>query len=98
MLCRAQVKWKQIRPDVWVALRGAFTDPFDMLEEKCANMMRDWLLGVSHLEALEVNAKGFTKLEYQCMAELNNGREYGVAILGIEITTLRFPHIDQQDE
>jgi len=98
-LCRAQIKWKQIRPDIWVAFRGAFTDPFDMLEEKLANMMRDWSLGVTHLEALEEKAKGFTKIEYQWMAELNNtGREYGVAVLGIEITTLRFPHIDQQDE
>ncbi len=98
-LCRAQIKWKQVRPDIWVAFRGAFTDPFDMLEEILANMMRDWLLGVTHLEALEEKAKGFTKVEYQWMAELNNtGREYGVAVLGIEITTLRFPHIDQQDE
>ena len=98
-LCRAQIKWKQARPDVWVALRGAFTDPFDMLEEKCANMMRDWLLGVSHLEALREKAQGFAKVEYQWMAELNNtGREYGVNVMGIEITTLRFPHIDQQDE
>ena len=34
-LCRAQIKWKQVRPDIWIASRGAFTDPFDMLEEKC---------------------------------------------------------------
>ena len=33
-LCRVQIKWNQTRPDVWVAQRGAFTDPFDMLEEK----------------------------------------------------------------
>lgn len=98
-LCRVQIKWKQIRPDIWVSSRGAFTDPFDMLEEKCANMMRDWLLSVSHSEALAEKAKGFTKVEYQWMSELNQtGREYGVSVLGIEITVMRFPHIDSQDE
>lgn len=98
-LCRAQIKWKQFRPDIWVSQRGAFTDPFDMLEEKCANMMRDWLLSVAYADALEEKAKGFTKVEHQWSTELNDaGREYGVKVLGIEITTLRFPHIDKQDE
>lgn len=98
-LCRVQIKWKQTRPDVWVAQRGAFTDPFDMLEEKCANMMRDWLLSVAYLDALAEKAKGFTKVEHQWSSELNDtGREYGVRVLGIEITTLRFPYIDKQDE
>lgn len=98
-LCRAQIKWKQFRPDIWVANRGAFTDPFDMLEEKCANMMRDWLLSVSHVEALQEKSHGFTKVEYQWTKELNDtGLEYGVQVLGIEITILRFPHIDKQDE
>lgn len=98
-LCRVQIKWKQFRPDIWVANRGAFTDPFDMLEEKCANMMRDWLLSVAHLDALKEKAQGFTKVEHQWTAELNDtGREYGVEVLVIEITTLRFPHIDKQDE
>ena len=98
-LCRAQIKWKQARPDIWVSMRGAFTDPFDMLEEKCGNMMRDWLLSVPHESALEEKAKGFTNVEYQWTSELGNaGRGYGVEVLGIEITTLRFPHIDKQDE
>lgn len=62
-------------------------------------MMRDWLLSVAYLDALEEKARGFTKIEHQWSAELNSaGREYGVAVLGIEITTLRFPYIDQQDE
>ena len=98
-LCRAQIKWKQTRPDIWVSQRGAFTDPFDMLEEKCANMMRDWLLSVPYLDALEEKAHGFTKVEHQWSKELNDcGCEYGVQVLGIEITTLRFPNIDKQDE
>ena len=98
-LCRAQIKWKQFRPDIWIAQRGAFVDPFDMLEEKCANMMRDWLLSVPYLDALEEKAKGFTKVEHQWSTELNDcGSEYGVKVLGIEITTLRFPNIDKQDE
>jgi hypothetical protein len=98
-LCRVQIKWKQDRPDVWISYRGAFTDPFDMLEEKCANMMRDWLLSVTHIEALSEKSHGFTKVEFQWMSELNDtGREYGVSVLGIEITVMRFPHIDSQDE
>ncbi|CAB9508684.1 expressed unknown protein [Seminavis robusta] len=98
-ICRAQIKWQQVRPDVWVAHRGAFTDPFDMLEEKCANMMRDWLLSVPYADALEEKSKGFTKVEHQWSAELNDtGRVYGVKVLGIEITTLRFPSVDKQDE
>ena len=98
-LCRVQIKWKQDRPDIWVSYRGAFTDPFDMLEEKCENMMRDWLLSVTHIEALAEKSHGFTKVEFQWMSELNDtGREYGVSVLGIEITVMRFPHIDSQDE
>jgi hypothetical protein len=98
-LCRAQIKWKQFRPDIWISMRGAFTDPFDMLEEKCANMMRDWLLSVPYLDALEEKSKGFTRVEHQWSSELNGAcRGYGVQVLGIEITTLRFPHIDKQDE
>jgi len=98
-LCRAQIKWKQVRPDLWVSHRGAFSDPFDMLEEKCANMMRDWLLSVKYLDALDEKADGFTKVEHQWSAELNDtGREYGVEVVNIEITTLRFPTIDKQDE
>lgn len=98
-LCRAQIKWRQTRPDVWIAQRGAFTDPFDMLEEKCANMMRDWLLSVPHKDALEEKAKGFTKVEHQWTTELNDlAQTYGVEVMGLEITTLRFPIIDKQDE
>jgi regulator of protease activity HflC (stomatin/prohibitin superfamily) len=98
-LCRVQIKWKQVRPDIWVAQRGAFTDPFDMLEEKCANMMRDWLLSSTHQEALVEKAKGFATVEHQWTSELGEaGLSYGVEVLGIEITTLRFPHIDKQDE
>jgi regulator of protease activity HflC (stomatin/prohibitin superfamily) len=98
-LCRAQIKWKQNRPDIWVAYRGAFTDPFDMLEEKCANMMRDWLLSVEYLDALKEKAKGFTKVEHQWSKELNDTAfEYGVQVIGLEITTLRFPNMDAQDE
>jgi len=98
-LCRAQIKWRQVRPDIWVSQRGAFTDPFDMLEEKCANMMRDWLLSVPYSDALKEKAQGFTKVEHQWSKELNDtGRVYGVEVMGIEITTLRFPNIDKQDE
>ena len=98
-LCRAQIKWHQFRPDIWVSQRGAFTDPFDMLEEKCANMMRDWLLSVPYVDALEEKAQGFTKVEHQWSDELNEtGHVYGVKVLGIEITTLRFPNMDKQDE
>ena len=62
-------------------------------------MMRDWLLSVAYLDALEEKGKGFSKVEHQWSTELNDtGREYGVEVLGIEITTLRFPHIDAQDE
>lgn len=98
-LCRIQIKWKQTRPDIWVTHRGAFTDPFDMLEEKAVNMMRDWLLSVQYADALEEKAKGFTKVEHQWSAELNGaGRKYGVQVLNIEITALRFPSIDIRDE
>ena len=70
-----------------------------MLEEKCANMMRDWLLSVPYLDALDEKAQGFTKVEHQWSTELNDtGRVYGVEVMGIEITTLRFPHIDKQNE
>jgi hypothetical protein len=64
-LCRVQIRWKQFRPDIWVANRGAFTDPFDMLEEKCANMMRDWLLSVPYVDALAEKSQGFTKIEHE---------------------------------
>lgn len=98
-LCRVQIKWRQFRPDIWVSNRGAFTDPFDMLEEKCANMMRDWLLSVTYSEALQEKSTGFTKVEFQWTSELSEtGREYGVQVLDIQITILRFPHIDKQDE
>ena len=98
-LCRIQIKWQQVRPDIWVTHRGAFTDPFDMLEEKAVNMMRDWLLSLPYIDALEEKAKGFTKVEHQWSAELNGaGRKYGVQVLNIEITTLRFPSIDLRDE
>lgn len=59
----------------------------------------DWLLSVKYVEALEEKAKGFTRVEHQWSKELNDtGREYGVQVLDIQITTLRFPHIDKQDE
>lgn len=97
--CRIQIKWQQTRPDIWVSHRGAFTDPFDMLEEKAVNMMRDWLLSVSYTDALEEKATGFPKVEHQWSSELNAaGRKYGVPVLNIEITTLRFPSIDMRDE
>jgi len=98
-ICRAQIKWKQFRPDIWIAQRGAFTDPFDMLEERIANMMKDWLLSVHYTEALEEKASGFAKVEHLWSTALNQtGREYGVSVLAIEITALRFPTADSQDE
>ena len=98
-LCRIQIKWRQIRPDIWVTHRGAFTDPFDMLEEKAVNMMRDWLLSVPYTDALAEKAQGFTRVEHQWSTELNGaGRKYGVEVLNIEITTLGFPSIDLCDE
>lgn len=98
-LCRVQIKWTQQRPDLWISHRGAFTDPFDMLEEKCGNIMRDWLLSVAYLEALAEKSRGFTKVEHQWTAELNEmGHLVGVKVLSLEITTLRFPSIDKQDE
>jgi regulator of protease activity HflC (stomatin/prohibitin superfamily) len=98
-LCRVQIRWRQFRPDIWVTNRGAFTDPFDMLEEKCANMMRDWLLSVPYLDALAEKSQGFTTIEHEWTAQLNDaGFTFGVAVMGIEITTLRFPSIDKQNE
>jgi hypothetical protein len=87
-LCRVQIRWRQFRPDIWVTNRGAFTDPFDMLEEKCANMMRDWLLSVPYLDALAEKSQGFTTIEHEWTAQLNDaGFTFGVAVMA-----LRLPH------
>jgi|GEM_PF-1407578 len=95
---RAQIKWRQIKPEIWVERRGAFVDPFDALEEPCMNRLRDWLQSVNHDQALEAQTKGFENEENRLVSQLQDiADQYGVQVVSLEITTLKFPDIDAEN-
>ncbi|MEC8010182.1 MAG: SPFH domain-containing protein [Pseudomonadota bacterium] len=99
VICRAMLTWTQTQPELWERNSGAYSDPFDALEEPLKQALRDWLNSVDHKDALDAKSQKFSNVEDQLLSDLNKqASRLGISIKDLQISDLRFPDLDVENE
>eukprot|EP01128_Nolandella_sp_AFSM9_P001610 TRINITY_DN1183_c0_g1_i2.p1 TRINITY_DN1183_c0_g1~~TRINITY_DN1183_c0_g1_i2.p1 ORF type:complete len:520 (-),score=143.63 TRINITY_DN1183_c0_g1_i2:3-1562(-) len=82
----------------WITKARAYSDPFDLLEEKTEALFRDAIGSMDYRTALKAKADGYDSMEKNIFKSLSNSASsLGAKLKSIEVRELSFPTLEAQE-